>query len=355
MRRPASSRYLKFLAPILLGLSGCNSGHSAQQPPAAEALVVDSVTPERRDLVASHTGTATLAADAEAVVRAKVAGQVVAVLAEEGDTVARGQALARLDGNRLRLSVEKAQAERSQVLNELTRARALTARGLFSQAALESLEYSLAQRTAAWKMQRLELDYATIRAPLAGTIAAREIRAGQQLAAGASAFHISDTAILVAELKIPQVELQHFAAGQPVVVTADALPELAVAARVDRISPTIDPRDGTFRVTVFIDNEDRVLAPGMFARVAIGYQKHENAMILPASAISAEDGMHVVYVIQDGAAHRRVVDTGIWQDEQVVILNGLNMDERVFRRAAEGVLNGNRVVTTAALTAASGG
>ncbi len=343
------------LLPIAFGLAACSAGESAQQPPAPEPLAVDSVLPGRSDLVASQATTATLEAFAAAGAHAKVAGQVVELFVEEGDTVTKGQALARLDGDRLRLTVQKAQAELSQLQNELNRAKTLAARGLVSQSALEGLEYSVAQRQAAWELQRLELDYSVIRAPIAGTVAARAIRLGQQLTEGARAFEISDTSQLVAELKIPQVDLHRFAPGQPVLVRPDALPELGVAAQVDRISPTINANSGTFRLTVYVDNADQQLAPGMFARISIGYQKHEDAMILPASAIRSEDGVQVVYVIREGAAERRVVDTGIQQDQQVEILSGLSSDERVFRRAAEGLLYGNRVLATTEVTVASGG
>lgn len=355
MACPVTLRTTLFLLPLALGLAACSDGRSAQQAAPPEPLAVDSVLPGRADLLANHATTATLEAEASAAAHAKVAGQVVELFVEEGATVTQGQALARMDGDRLRLTVQKAQAELSQLQNELSRAKTLAARGLVSQSTLEGLEYSVAQRQAAWDLQRLELDYSVIRAPIAGTVTDRYVQLGQQLTAGTPAFGISDTSRLVAELRVPQLDLHLFATGQPVTVRPDALPELGVNAQVDRISPTIDASNGTFRLTVYVDNAADLLAPGMFARVTVGYQQHADAMILPASAIKSEDGAKVVYVIRDGGAERRIVDTGIEQDQQVEILGGLASDERVFRRASEGLLYGNRVLATTEMTAASGG
>ncbi|MGB5245336.1 MAG: efflux RND transporter periplasmic adaptor subunit [Woeseia sp.] len=342
---------------LLLALSAC--GRDAQMPvqqvSSPDFAAIDGVRPQAANWYASHTATAPLAAVAAAAVHAKTSGQVLEILAEEGDAVQKGQPLAYLDTARSRLQLQRVSAELSQSRNALARALTLAERGLVSRASVESLEFAVAELTAALELQQLELDYAVIRAPIAGVVAERAIRVGQQLAPDAAAFQITDTSRLLAELRIPQVELHRFSPGQPAEVRPDALPELSISATVDRLSPTIDPATGTFRLTVYVDNAQGVLAPGMFSRITIGYQKHENAMILPASAIKLEDGRHTVYVIRGERAELRAVTTGIWQGQQVEILNGLGFDEQVFRNASLGALHANRLLVTSAASAASGG
>lgn len=353
---PAQPRLIVVLL-LLLAISACGQGAqmALQQSSSLDFPDIDGVRPQAADWYASHTATTPLAAVAAASVHAKTSGQVLKILAEEGDAVRKGQPLAYLDTARSRLQLQKVSAELSQSRNALARALTLAERGLVSRASVESLEFTVAELTAAQELQQLELDYAVIRAPIAGVVAERAIRVGQQLDPNAAAFQIIDTSRLVAELRIPQVELHRFSPGQPAVVRPDALPELSIPATVDRLSPTIDPATGTFRLTVYIENTQGVLAPGMFSRVTIGYQKHENAMILPASAIKLEDGVHAVYVIRGGGAELRAVTTGIWQGQQVEILSGLGFDEQVFRNASLGALHANRLLVTSAASASSGG
>ena len=73
-------------------------------------------------------------------------------------------------------------------------------------------------------------------------------------------------------------------------VRVDAMPETAFTATIERISPTIDARNGTFRATAYIDNADGHLAPGMFGRFDIAYEMHADALVIPAAALVREDG-----------------------------------------------------------------
>src|SRR5690606_15825477 len=101
------------------------------------------------------------------------------------------------------------------------------------------------------------------------------------------------------------------------------MPGYEFRATLARLSPTIDTRNGTFRATVYIDTPQGRLAPGMFSRFGIRFQEHADAMVVPTRALVEEDGVHVLYVVDDGAAVRRVVQVGIASGGMTEILAGL--------------------------------
>jgi membrane fusion protein (multidrug efflux system) len=334
-------------------LAGCGSGEASVSDPeeirATTPVPVQVAQPLREDIFATYSATATLSSDADAPVVARVAGDVVELLAEEGDYVREGEALARLDGERLRLEMLAARANLDRARSELARHRDLHSRGLISASTFDNLKFDLEALEASHELKKLEYDYATIRAPISGYVAAREIKPGQHVAASDVAFRITDTRELLAYLQIPQVELAKFAAGHSVRVRVASMPAAEFDATVARISPTIDARSGTFRATAVIDNSHGKLAPGMFGRFTIAYEKHADALVLPSHALINEDDESAVYVVNDGEVVRRVIETGVEADGKIEILAGLSEEDVVVVVGHSGLRDGSRVLASNAL------
>ena len=135
------------------------------------------------------------------------------------------------------------------------------------------------------------------------------------------------------------------AVGQPASLRFDALPGLTQEAVASRISPTVDPATGTFRMQISMSGSQKDIAAGMFSRVHIAYAMHDNAMLLPRQAIIVEDTDSVVYVVTDGEAHRRVVQTGISDAEMTEILGGLDASETVILSGSRGLREGTPVAS----------
>lgn len=334
-------------------LPGCGTGE-ARVPVGDEVtadaapLPVETVPSWRSDICATFDTTATIEADTEAPVTARVTGEVVEILVEEGDRVVAGQVLARLDGERLKLQTRQAKANLDMATRELERLGRLQARGLVSEASVESLEFERDALAASYELINLTYDYTKIRSPIDGVVAARDIKIGTQVLEGTPAFDVAGTRKLVVHLLIPQVELARLSAGNPVDVEVDALPEQRFEATIARISPTIDVRNGTFRATAYIDNADGHLAPGMFGRFSIAYEKHASALLIPSNAVLQEDNESVVYVVTDGAASRRTVELGIEANGEVEILGGLEEHEHVVVAGHGSLRDGSKVLASAA-------
>jgi membrane fusion protein (multidrug efflux system) len=334
-------------ATVALQLTACGVGEASLTSPAdqeaATPLPVEVSSPVTADIFATYHTTTTITSDAEAAVLARVGGEVVEILVEEGDQVSRGQILARLDGDRLRLKMLQAKANLEKATREYQRFGRLHEKGLVSASAFEGLKFDMDALEAVYDLQRLDYEYTTIRAPITGVVSARDVKIGQHVDVNNATFRITDTSRLIAYLRIPQMELAKFAAGHQANVQVDAIPGVSFDAQIMRISPTIDMRNGSFRVTVQIDNADGLLAPGMFGRFDIAYEEHVAALLIPAAALLEEDNQTVVYVVEDGAAARRVIETGIRSGDHIEVLSGLTRHEQIVVTGQASLRDGSRV------------
>jgi len=330
-------------------ISGCGVEASVPEADAIQAstpVAVETAMPSRSDINATYAASASISSDADAPVTARVAGEIVELLVEEGDRVEVGQVLARLDGERLRLEMLSASANLDRAKKEYKRNTDLHERGLVSSAMFEGLKYDLASLNATYELKRLNYDYSNIRATISGVVSSREVKTGENLNPGQVAFRITETSELVAYLQIPQAELAKFAAGHKATVKVASMPDNDFEATIIRISPTIDARNGTFRATAVIDNGDGYLAPGMFGRFMISYERHSNALVIPANALLDEDEETTVYVVQDDEVVRRNVEVGIEEDGRVEILSGLLDDDQVVVIGHSGLRDGSKVLAS---------
>lgn len=300
-------------------------------------IPVETSLPVRGDVVAVYSGTAPIEAFAEADVIAKVAGEVREVLAEEGDDVEEGQILARLDGDRLRLELNESRARLRKLQRDFERNQNLKEKSLISEGDFEKIQYELEALQASYNLASLELDYTQIRAPISGVVSERFIKLGNTIAVGEPVFRVTSIEPLVAYLFVPEREYRKISPGQPVRIDIDALGGAQVPTAVTRVSPSIDAETGTFKVTIEILDPERRIKPGMFARISVIYEKRENVLQVPRSAIVDEMSTTSVFIVEDNVAIRRPVQTGLSANGLIEITSGLDDTDRVITLGQVGL------------------
>ena len=315
---------------LALLLAACGTeGEDGDDEEDAPPIPVETSKPSRGDIYAVYTGTAPIEAFAEADVIAKVAGEVREILVEEGDDVKKGQVVARLDGDRLRLELNESKARLNKLQRDYARNVELSEKGLISAGDFEQIKYDMDALAASYNLAKLELDYTQIRAPIDGVISERYIKLGNTLQVSDPVFRVTGFVPLVAYLHVPEREYRNIAAGQTAAIEIDALPGAPVIATVTRVSPIVDPATGTFKITIEIYDEARRIKPGMFGRVSIVYDRHENALQVPRSALVEDLGRTSVFIVEDGVAIRKDIETGFSDKGSVEILNGISDEDDV--------------------------
>lgn len=316
----------------VLSLTACQSGQEQEAEGNEEEsppVPVETGLPTRGDVYAMYTGTAPIEAYAEADVIAKVDGEVRELLVEEGDDVIKGQVLARLDGDRLRLELSESQANLRKLQRDYDRNIDLKSKGLISEGDFEKIKFEMEALEASFNLASLELDYTQIRAPIDGVIAERYVKLGNTISIGEPAFRVTGLDPLVAYLHVPEREYRNIKAGQPVGIQIDALTGEPIVASVSRVSPIVDPQTGTFKITIEIVDKDRRIKPGMFGRISVVYDVHENALQIPRSSLVEEADTMSVFVVEDGAAVRKIVTTGYGNKGMIEITGGIDEGEQV--------------------------
>ena len=331
---------LKRFGPAVLAcafmLGACAQEEAAEEAAAdveaeeeAPPVPVETSSPKRGDIFAVYAGTAPIEAFAEADVIAKVGGEVREILVEEGMDVSQGQVLARLDGDMLRLGLNESEARLRKLQRDYERNVDLKEKGLISTGDFDKIRYEMEALEASYNLAKLELDYTQIRAPIDGVISERYAKIGNTIAVGDPVFRVTSFDPLVAYLHVPEREYRNIEEGQLVGIEIDALQGRPVVAAVTRVSPIVDPATGTFKITIEITDPERRIKPGMFGRIGIVYDKHENALQVPRSAILEEDDETSVFVVVDDKATRKTVTTGYSAKGMVEIVTGIDDDDRI--------------------------
>ncbi|MEM6513342.1 MAG: efflux RND transporter periplasmic adaptor subunit [Pseudomonadota bacterium] len=324
---------------------------AAEEPEdAAPAVPVETAYPDRGTVYALYSGTAPIEALAEATVIARVGGEIRSLVAEEGDLVTEGQELARLDGDRLALELNESRARVEKLQRDFQRNVELKEKGLISDGDFDQLKFEMEALEASYNLARLELDYTQIRAPIAGVISERIARLGNTVAVGDPLFRVTSFDPLVAYLYVPEREYRRIQPGKPVGIQIDALGDTLITASVTRVSPVVDPETGTFKITVEVSDTEQRIKPGMFARLGIVYDTRENVLRIPRSALQDNDDETYVFVVEDGLAQRKVIETGYSDRGMVEVVAGLNDDAQVVTVGQVGLKDDTRVdvINTAA-------
>jgi len=310
---------------------------------ADSAIPVEVARPVRGEMLAMYSGTATLEAEADAEIVAKVGGEVRRILVEEGDHVKAGQLLAVLDDRQLRLQAAQTRAALAKSERDFNRQVELNQKGLVSAGAFEGLKYDLDNQRAANDLASLSLSYSEIRAPFAGIVSTRHVKLGQELAVGSKIFRVTDPTPLKAAVYVPERELARLKTGQAASISVDALAGRSFPAIVKLVSPTVDAATATFKVTLEVNDPKGDLKPGMFSRVGIVFERRSETLTIPRIALLDTDGTSNVFVVSSGKAEQRAIKTGLSNAGKIEVTDGLTGTEQVVVVGQNGLKDGNPV------------
>ncbi len=295
------------------------------------------------DISAYFSGTATIEAEEETDVVAKVGGVVKEIFVEEGDYIKEGQALAKLDDEKLLVQVEQAKATLQKLENVYKRNEELFNKSLISADEFQRTKYEYEHQRAAYDLAQLDLNYSSIRSPISGVVAERKIKVGNMVLPNQATFRVTSLDPLLAVLHVPEQQMGKLRAGQPAKLGVDAIKGVEFIGKIKRISPVVDPTTGTVKVTVEMHDPSRQLKPGMFARLNIIYDVRKNTMLVPKDAIMAEDKESAVFVVKDSLALRQVVETGYVNTTHIEVLSGLAPQDTVVTTGKGSLKDSSKV------------
>jgi len=254
------------------------------EPKEAEAVPVEVAELERGVIESVLRFSTNLEAEREVEVFSEAARRVEELKVEEGDEVRKGELLVRLQDAEQRTTLAKAQTEHDKAKREYERQKRLFAQELISEQAMNDATYEIERLELEVEEAERALSYTEVRAPIDGTITQRLVNVGDYVTVNQQLFSMVDFNSIVARIFVPEKELPRLQKDLLARVGSPALGEARFNGRVDRISPVVDPRSGTVKVTVDLPRSPG-LRPGMYVDVELVTSLHEDALLLPKRAL----------------------------------------------------------------------
>lgn len=269
----------------------------------------------------------------QAEVVAEVSGPVVELYVDESDRVSDGQVLAKIDDEEYRLSYQQSKSAYQVARSDYYSSKDLYKQGMKSKSEYEKIRRSYLDAKTNLEMSRIRLDNTEVKSPIDGVVIKRNIEKYQQVGTMESLFRVADLSGYVLKITVTEAEVAKLRTGQDVRIRIDAVtPEpdaFPFSGKVSKIQPMVDPQTGTVEVEVSLDDPGMGVRPGMFARLKIVTAVHENAMVIPRRALTAEDDRHV-WVIGEGGARFVEIKTGLASEKNIEIVSGLSPDDLVI-------------------------
>src|ERR1700752_1161149 len=207
-------------------------------------------------------------------------------------------------------------------------------------AAVDVARTNIANAQAALALARKSLSYAVIPAPLHGFVSERTADLGEYVSPQQKVVTIVRTNPLRIRIDVPEQAIPEVKVGQSVSITTSAWPDKNFAGRVARIAPNVSATSRTLTVEAEIENRSNALKPGQFATVRILEERAEPAVLVPARAVINEAGVSRLYVIKNGHAEQRLVQTGQTEGDLIEIRSGVAADELVAPSNLEQLTDG---------------
>ena len=315
---------------LIIGAVGCNKGKNKDEEDEKNIKIpVEIATVQTGNIDAYYTGTATIEAKNEAVIVAKASGIVKNIFVEEGDNIEVGQILTKLDDERQLLELKRVEIELKNIETELNRSKALYNKKYISDEDFEKIQFDYDYKKNLYDLAKLDFEYTSIKASIKGVITKRYIKEGNMVSYNEPIFEIVNFESLILYLFVPESELNKLKINQEVKLTIDALQKQEFYGEIERINPVIDPNSGTCKITIKVNNSKKVIKPGMFARVSIVYDVHQNTLLIPKDAVISLDSESIVFVVKDSIVFKKVIKTGYANSTSVEILNGLEYNDMV--------------------------
>lgn len=199
---------------------------------------------------------------------------------------------------------------------------------------------NVANAEAALALARKNLSYSNIPSPIDGFVSERTADLGEYVSPQQKVATIVRTNPLRIRIDIPEQAISEVQVGQSVSISTSAWPDRNFSGRVARIAPNVSATSRTMTVEAEIENSSGDLKPGQFATVRILQPRAEPAVLVPARAVVTQAGVSRVFVIKDGHAVQRLVQTGQHEGDLIEIKNGVAADEQVATSNLEALSDG---------------
>lgn len=326
-------------AAVMAAGCGNSSTKTAEQTQATEVRLtnVKVMAASSKDVPQTDVYTSTVEAYAKNNIAPQSMSRIQKIYVEVGDFVRAGQVVARMDD----VSLNQSRLSLANDSLEFSRIKKLYEQGGVSKSDFDAME--LKYNVTRSQYNNL-LENTVLRSPVSGVITARNYDKGDMYS-GTPIYVVEQITPVKLFVGVSESDYTRIKKNDTVTLTADALPGKTFAGRIARIYPTIDAATHTFTVEVNVANTDRVLRPGMYARVTVNFGTN-HSITVPDDCVVKQQGSGVrsVFILQeDGTVKESVVTLGRHFGTEYEILSGVAEGDKVVVKGQASLKNGSKV------------
>jgi membrane fusion protein (multidrug efflux system) len=312
-------------------------------PPGGMQIAVETIIVGPSELESTVEAVGTVLADASAMLRTEVPGQVIERHFEEGQAVSKGDPLFSIEATTFDADVNEAKANLVQSEAAFRRAGELVESQLVSATEYDTARADYNVAVARLRSAESRLSKTVIRAPFDGYVGLRQINVGDYATIGQELINVVRLDPLRVDFSVPEILLARVQPGQDINVTVGAFPDQTFKGVVTAIDPQIDVTGHSMAIRARLPNPDLKLRPGLFAQVSVSLATKPDALMVPEQAIWPIGNDKTLYIVEDGVANQRIVTIGDRKDGMVEITSNLSAGEEVVVAGQMKIFPGAKV------------
>ncbi len=202
----------------------------------------------------------------------------------------------------------------------------------------------LDQSKAAYDIAKNALENTSIKSPISGIVAARNVKVGEFVSSAAASYVIIDNSAYTIEVDVNEAVIGKVQIGDIVKVFINSISQEALSGTITAAAPSADLKKQTYLVKIQIDNPPSEIKGGMFAEVKLIQDKAADCIMVPLTSIVEEDGGKYVFVVNEDKVSKTQVDTGVSNDKEVQIISGINVNDEIVVKGQDFLKDGSTVV-----------
>ncbi|MDR1815038.1 MAG: efflux RND transporter periplasmic adaptor subunit [Tannerella sp.] len=339
------------MATVVIALTSCGGQPTTNQSDIETPVSVLELKPSSISRLINTTGTAL--ANYSVELTSEMSGQYRLQNNPQtgrpfklGDNVRKGQLIIRLEDkeyeNNLAIDAKKLNLEIAE--QEQTKQKQLYEKGGATLSEMRNTEVTVINNRYSLESAEINLEKMNIRAPFDGVIVnLPHFTTDSKISSGQTMVGIMSYANMYMEINLPESSIGYVKASQPVFITHYTLPDDTITGFISEISPAISTETRTFKGKITIDNKGLKLRPGMFVKADIVVDRAESAIIIPKDVVMSNRNRKYVFIVERNTAYSRNITTGLEDEENIQVVEGLDENEYLVTRGYETLRDNSRV------------
>lgn len=319
----------------------------AREPAAAAAVTVEAVPVRVGTVTRTITAVGTLQSNESVILRPEIAGRIARIHFQEGERVEAGVPLITLDDSVYRAELAQAEAGLNLSRQNAQRAQELFQRRVGTARTRDEAAAALGASEAEVALARARLEKTRLAAPFSGVLGLRRVSVGDYVNPGQDIVNLENIDPIKVDFRVPEPALSDIRVGQSVEVQVDAFPGETFTGEAYAIDPRIDADGRSVVIRARLENDDRRLRPGLFARVEVIVERRPNALLVPEQAIVPLQDRVAVFRVVDDKAVLATVRLGQRRAAEVEIVEGLSEGDIVVTAGQLKIRDGAAVTVKA--------